>query len=408
MESETLELQIADVVYRGKGLARTEGMVCFVPGVLPGETVKARVTTRHRRYLTAELLDVVVPSPARVAPICPLAFAPGQASPCPGCAYQHVTYAEEIRFKQSQLSELLAHHAGVAAECFADPVASPKETAYRNKIVMHEGDHADRRVMGYIGDDNRTIVDVLSCPLAVAEINDAVQRIREDLPPHADGTSSRVEHAFRHTPHDGAIHFCGRPEKDAPRLTEATAVGEIQVPLGSFFQVNRPLTEKLIEGVQELLQSQRLERVIDLYCGVGLFALIGGKAGATEVLGIDTDRQAIRAAKHNASHLELDRQTHFLAASAAYGLRRAMDGMVAGDVTLIADPPRSGLDKGVLSAIREFLPGRLIYVSCAADTLARDLRELVKSGYRIDRAQLFDMFPRTALFGTVVALSHAT
>jgi len=408
LKAETLELQIKDVVYRGKGLARVEGMVCFVPGVLPGETVTARVSKRHRRYLNADLVDVTTPSPARISPVCPLAFAPGIASPCPGCAYQHIDYTEEVRLKQAQLSGTLEHNAGVASECFANPVPSPIDTAYRNKIVLHEDNRAGQRVMGYFGEDNRTILDVPACPLAVPAINDAIEIARGDLSGKAVSRGGRVEHTFRYTTHDGALHYCDRPKRRAAWLTETTPVGDIMIPRGSFSQVNVFLAGKLVEGVVEHLESRPSGMVIDLYCGVGLFALGAARAGATEVLGIDSDRQAVQAAKHNARQLGMDRNVHFLASTAEAGLRRAMGEVSAEKVTLIADPPRSGLDKSVIRTIRDLPPEHLIYVSCAADTLARDLRALVDTGYRVERAQLFDMFPRTALFETVVSLHLET
>jgi len=403
---QTVELLIEGVVYRGKGLARVDGMVCFVPGTLPGETVRARIVERRRRYMAADLTQVVSPSPARISPACPLAFAPGIARPCPGCAYQHVAYSEELRLKQSQLTEMLEHHAGVPATCFDNPVPSPAETAYRNKIVLHEGNLGDCRVMGYVGADNRTIIDVESCPIAVNDINASLDAVRSGMGANAGTAGPRIRHTFRYTPHDGVVHFRGRADRRARWLTESTEAGEIRVPWGSFFQVNNAVTGKLMRCVLDLAAGGTTDRVVDLYCGVGLFAVGAALAGAGEVLGIDMDHDAVRAAKHNASNLAPGRRVFFLAAPAAAGLRRAMETADPGSVTLIADPPRGGLEKEVIDVIRRCPPARLIYVSCAADTLARDLGRLREAKYAVRRARLFDMFPRTALFETVVELLH--
>ncbi|MEI6809816.1 MAG: TRAM domain-containing protein, partial [bacterium] len=95
--SQTAELKISDVVYRGKGLARLDGRVIFVSGVLAGETVTARIVRHHKNYSEARLLEVLDASPARVAPACPLALRSDDLSlpHCPGCVYQHMAYGEE-------------------------------------------------------------------------------------------------------------------------------------------------------------------------------------------------------------------------------------------------------------------------------------------------------------------------
>ena len=126
-----LELTIQDIGYRGRGVARDDARVIFVPGVIEGETVRARITHTHKRFADAELLEVVTPSPQRITPECPLALrassdpdAPG--FPCVGCAYQHVAYEEEVRLKQKQLEELLRRMGKLEAIPFADPVGAQK------------------------------------------------------------------------------------------------------------------------------------------------------------------------------------------------------------------------------------------------------------------------------------------
>ncbi len=99
--NNTVELKISDVVYPGRGLARINGCVVFIPGVLPGETVSARITRRRKNFAEAEIIRIDTPSPQRIVPACPL------SGTCPGCCYQHVDYAEELRLKQAQFKNLL-------------------------------------------------------------------------------------------------------------------------------------------------------------------------------------------------------------------------------------------------------------------------------------------------------------
>lgn len=117
--NKIITLQIDDLVYPGRGLARLDGCVVFIPGVLPGETVSARITRKKKNYAEAELVAVEVPSPDRISPICPL------AGICPGCSYQHLDYEAEIRIKQAQFSDLLLRMGKVADLPLREPVPSP-------------------------------------------------------------------------------------------------------------------------------------------------------------------------------------------------------------------------------------------------------------------------------------------
>ena len=404
-ETKPIEVHIEDVVYGGKGLARPEGMVCFVPGTLKGETVRVQITKQRRRYAEARLIDVVHAAPERQEPICPLALKAGMDAFCPGCAYQHVTYEEELRLKQAQLENLLTHQAGLDAPHFDEPVASPLPLHYRNKIVLHEQRQGDRWMLGYVTDNNRSLVDVATCPLAADTINEAIGALRRERE-KPGMRRERTTHTFRTTPHNGVVRFSGRASRDVPWLTETTAVGTLHVPPGAFFQVNPGLADKLVERIETFLAQDKHPngRVIDLYCGVGLFAFGALRAGAAEVLGIDSHGGAIAAAQRNAKGLADGKPVHFFVSEAGPGLRHALAKVDPESVTLIVDPPRRGLDAAVLDVIAQTPPANLIYVSCAADTLARDLAAITKVGYHVETVQLFDMFPRTALFETLAVL----
>ena len=151
---DTATLTIADVVYRGKGLARMDGQVVFVGGVLPGETVEVRFVRRHKNYSEAVLLDITDPSPKRIAPVCPL------TTVCPGCCYQHADYGTEIVLKQAQLVNLLQRQVKVDPAICLPPVASPRSLEYRNRISLHASEDGSSKALGYIGEDNRTVIDV--------------------------------------------------------------------------------------------------------------------------------------------------------------------------------------------------------------------------------------------------------
>ena len=150
-----ITLTISDLVYPGKGLARVDGFVVFVGGVLPGETVRASICKRHKNYAEAELIEVLEESPDRKDAACPLFRI------CPGCCYQHVDYAYEIAAKQKQFIELLTRLGRVDPNSILGPIASPIYLGYRNKIILHADLSQKAAVLGYIGYDNIPPTDCL-------------------------------------------------------------------------------------------------------------------------------------------------------------------------------------------------------------------------------------------------------
>jgi 23S rRNA (uracil1939-C5)-methyltransferase len=195
------------------------------------------------------------------------------------------------------------------------------------------------------------------------------------------------------------------------RDARATVIEEIilnktlLVPLGSFFQVNREVIELALQHTRQVFAASGCKILVDAYCGVGLFALL--LADLTKhVYGIEEDAKAIKAANDNAERLGLARYDFYPGKTERllfYTLRQCK----LDETCLILDPPRSGCGKAVLKTLREQKPRKLIYVSCAPPMLARDIKELLKSGYRLERVTPFDMFPQTQHCEAVAELTLA-
>jgi tRNA/tmRNA/rRNA uracil-C5-methylase (TrmA/RlmC/RlmD family) len=406
---DTVQLTVSDVVYRGLGLARLEGRVVFVRHALAGETVRAEIVKKRKRYWEARLLEVLQSSGERIQPACEL------WRRCPGCCYQHAAYGLEVQLKQTQFIDHLGRTAGVDGSVFLEPVPSPVELGYRNKIGLHAAVVGRKVRLGYIAEDNRTVFDVPVCLLAQDAINGELEKLRRDgafMGRLRDGMLVTM----RYTERDGVVCRIGRgeggaavgaaaaPSESGERvLSEQTRMGLVRAPLTSFFQANLKVTDLMLTRVTELIREAAPRLVIDLYCGVGIFALAAAAGGVERVLGVDRDATAVGAAKHNARERKLDGAT-FMTASAVRGLRSAADRFDPTVSAVVLDPPRRGLDREVIQEISRFRPAQLVYVSCAADTLARDVKVLRSFGYQVQSAQLFDMFPRTAYFESITHL----
>ena len=177
----------------------------------------------------------------------------------------------------------------------------------------------------------------------------------------------------------------------------------VSAPRGGFFQVNPPVADLLLDEVSAAIRAVQPGFVIDLYCGVGVFSLAAAASGVAAGLGIDNDPAAIAAAGFNARQRGLS-GFRFQAAAAEAAIRDALRAAPASRSLLIVDPPRAGLGKAVRVAIVAGRPAHVVYVSCAPDTLARDLAEFRAAGYAVRSARLVDMFPRTAYFESVCVL----
>lgn len=389
---EEFEIDIHDVAFGGKGVGRIDGCAVFVPFALSGERVKVRLTKVHKRYAEAELQEILEASEHRVEPECKLAYR------CPGCSYQHVDYAEEVRLKQAQFEGLLSRIGGLKDVKFEAPVASPIHLEYRNKLVLH----AQReRKLGYFGEDNRTVIDVPECMLAVKAINDRLRSLRSNLK-YMKTLPPRARVTFRWTENDGVADWIDR-NSGVDRLVEHSPLGDMRVPRRSFYQVNSAAGALLLEDVCQLIKAESPEYFIDLFCGVGLFAIAAAQQGVGQVLGVERQSMAIRAARQNARDNGV--RAEFMASDAEDVAEEALSNVDCSHTTVIVDPPRQGLEKALVEVLNKNRVKSIIYVSCSPDTLARDLK-LLGDSYEVVRCRLVDMFPRTQHFESVTLL-HA-
>ena len=416
----TLELRIDRIAYRGPGIARApDGAVCFVPETCPGERVEAQIVEERKTFRRARVLRVLEPVPERLAvPDCRVPTPDGAFVRVPGCVYDHVRHETEVAWKDAQLRAFLERQAGLAgaAERTEPPSVSPRALHYRNKCVLHAArDAAGRPVLGYVGEDNRTVVDVPRCPLSDEAIDTELASIRSD-PAFWRYARPGTQVTLRRTPDDGVAVWADRPGdrpdgRDAlPELTERTPVlGRMRVPARGFWQMNPEVGGALVAAATDLLRAEAPARLLDLYCGVGVFGLSAAEgAGVPLVVGADTGRAAVRAAEANAREHGLGRRARFVCADVADAARALLAEHAGPDAAALVDPPRAGLDPRVVRALLERPPRLLMYVSCAPDTLARDLRLLcAPGGFAFRSARLFDMFPRTAHFETLCVLERS-
>ena len=401
----TVTLKIEKNVYGGDGLGRLgDGRVCFVPGAFAGETVKAELAEQRKRYVKARLVKVEEASPDRVEP--------GQT--VPGMVYAGVSYPMELRLKQDQLENFLWKICPRVLPL--DVIPSPRPLNYRNKVVYHIERQDGRWAIGYRTEPEHRVVDVLQDPLAHPAINAELSTIRVSVlalltqGPRAVRQSAKSADnvTIRWTAIDGVKWWLGEPPEGLG-LHETTDGRRFRVSADGFYQVNPDVGNMLVKAVREAYADGVADaaHVLDLYCGVGVFGLCclaGTSCDASGVsprlVGIESGRSAVASAKRNAETMGV--KANFFCERVGGSLSRIK---VGPHHTVIVDPPRGGMEPNVPGWLANRPAKRLFYVSCDPATLVRDLSTLVKT-YEIKRVKLFDMFPRTARFETLVLLER--
>ena len=348
-------LQINSLAYGGAGVGRLDdGRVCFVHGTLPGEQVTVRVVKSKKNHAEAVIIELLEASPRRVTPPCALFGA------CGGCAYQHADYALQLETKTSQVVELLRRIGGLPGAPVTPMIASPAEWSYRNRIAVH----TDQGHTGFFHRHTHKLVDVPSCPIASAGVNDKLNEFR----------------------------------KKPPRQPGRYTIGENSAGRG-FTQVNADAAE-LLAGVVVGYCGQG-DLLVDAYSGAGFLSKRLVERFA-KVVGIEwseaATRRAMESAAANESHLTGSVEAH---------LPEVLSQAPAKGTALIVDPPAEGLSPDVLHTILAHPPETLVYVSCDPSTFARDAKKLSEI-YDLAAVQPVDMFPQTAEIELAASFTRRT
>lgn len=388
------------------------GWVVMVPFTLPGERVRVRVFRNHKNYSEADLVEVLTPSPHRVAPRCPL------FGTCGGCQYQHLVYAEQLQWKRRQVEELLQHLAGVTHPV-APVIGSPREFGYRSKITPHfqcgsriaEDGSVKPPPIGFLKQGTRfDIIDVPACPIATPEINEKLTAVRADTRArlaageYQRGATLLLRHAEEGvvTDFDAAIHEV-IPQPANPQSAFCTPQSlRLRFLARDFFQNNPFILPAFTGYVRDQAAASGARLLVDAYCGSGLFALCAAPA-FERVAGVEISASSVAFAQQNAAANGIANAT-FLAGDAA-AIFAGLD-FPATDTAVIIDPPRKGCDESFLNQLFAFGPRAVVYVSCDPATQMRDLRHFLAAGYRLTAVQPFDLFPQTRHLECVITLSR--
>ena len=438
---EVLPLTIERLSNDGSGVAHSpDGEAVFIPGTAPGDVAAIRIVKDCGRYAFGILDAIQTPSPDRIPVDCAV------AGPCGGCSLRHLDYAAELRAKGESVTDAFRRIGGLDVPVLP-PLPSPEIDRYRNKVQFPVGrDKNGKPCIGFYAGRTHRIVPCPDCKLQPDVLNEIGNTLCDffaahNIQPYDEQTGKGlVRHVFlRRGVHSGQIMVClvctraKLPHAEelcrtltaqfadiatilinvnarntnvilgsethtlyGPGFIEDTLCG-VPVQLGplSFYQVNTLAAEQLYGIAAEYAQLTPDDLLLDLYSGMGTIGLSMADH-CRELIGVEIVPEAIESAKANAARMgdAIAAKSRFFCADAGKAASQLAAEGLHPDVVML-DPPRKGSDDATLSAVVAMSPRRVVYVSCNPSTAARDAKWLEEHGYRAEKVQPVDLFPRT-------------
>ena len=381
-------VDVGPVAHGGHCVARLDGQVVFVRHTLPGERVRIRITERNKRFLRADAVEVLTPSPDRVPAPCPY------AGDCGGCDFQHVSPAGQRRLLTSVVREQLERLAGLTWDGEVEAV-EPDDLGWRTRVAFSVDESGRPGLRRHRSHD---VVPIEACLIAHPDLPDVLGRTWDADAVEAIVSSSGerllvtdatipddVERAV-----DGVVALDGTVRGGRGTLTEQVHDRSLRVSGSGFWQVHPAAATTLVDAVLDAAQARPGETVVDLYAGVGLFTSFLADAVGEQgvVVSVESDRGAARDARRN---LHDRPQVRLLASRVERALR---SGEIPSADVVVLDPPRTGAKRAV-EGIAGLAPRRIVYVACDPAALARDLATFAGLGYELDSLRGFALFPMT-------------
>ncbi|MDO5027262.1 MAG: 23S rRNA (uracil(1939)-C(5))-methyltransferase RlmD [Tissierellia bacterium] len=450
-QNKYMEVKITGAEYPNISTAQSQEDVIKFKGGLIGQTVAVKGRKAKDGVIHAKLQAILEDSPLESLPGCP------RVDECGGCRYQKLDYNQELNYKLETLRLLYQDLPFDKYDLFINPAPNPH--AYRNKMEYTFGDEIkDGPLTLGLHKKNRfyEIIDNFSCNI----VNPDFDIIRQEAMFFFDARGLKAYHKIRQTGalkflivrysfyknefminlvtkedqeigqdlldefvgHMLAIGISGKitsifhtisnstadavkPEKISKLygedyITEKLLDLEFRISPFSFFQPNPQGAQNLFSKALEYAGSIDDKIVYDLYCGTGTISQIFAKK-AKKVIGIEIVEEAVKKARENAFLNQLA-NCEFIVGDVLEEISK----LDKSPDLLVLDPPREGIHPKAIDKIIGLNSDRVVYISCNPKTQVRDLKNFIEAGYKIEKLEFFDQFPRTASVESVALLTR--
>lgn len=444
-KNEEITLRVTDLNNRGFGVGHLEnGIAVFVGGAVTGDLIRAKIIKTAKNYLVARVEEVIEPSPDRTEDDCP-------AAGCGGCVFRNVKYEHELERKRDYVKAAFCK-AGLPDVEVENVRTTGKISRYRNKAEYPVCRDKNGRIQaGFYAAATHRVVPIADCDLQPEVFGRIVRFLCEFCEKHGVSTYEEttgkglLRHFYLRSTQSGEIMVClvvngkklpgeevlfGELQKEFPQvvslyrnenskntnvilgknytllggvpyLTDTLCKLQFHISPGAFYQVNHDACELLYGVAKEKAGLTGEELLLDLYCGIGTIGLSMADS-AKEVRGIEVVREAVDCANENKRANGIA-NANFTVGDAGdpAGLLGKID---PNNTVVVIDPPRKGTTPELIRAIAGAKVGKVVYVSCNPDTLARDCAIFQTMGYSIGEITPVDLFPRTGHVESVVRL----
>ncbi len=428
------EVIIDNYTAEGKGVCRILSYPVFVPYTAKGDKVVVKVIKDKKTYFEGEIVTVLEPSGVRVTPNCEY------FGECGGCDIMHLNYEEQLCLKKNTVQNGIKRIARESNLVINDVIGMEEPFNYRNKAVFNYDRQDGKIVSGYYKKRTNDTLEINKCNIVHKVINE----VKIEVDKFCNEVNFMPKKlAIKYSFNENELMVClvvdkrrfvykdllikqlekfdslksviiNFEDKDSvlfgdksdviygdEYITESIDGLKFKNYLKSFFQVNPVQTKKLYSKAISLLDIQKEDLIIDLYCGVGTISMLCADK-AKEVIGIEIVEDAITSAKVNANVNGFE-NCKFIKGDAS-NLLDYIDKDNQNNVKVVVDPPRKGLDKKTIHSILCIQPGVIVYISCDEGTLARDLKLFSELGYVSDEINPVDMFCNCAHIENVLKL----
>jgi len=445
---ENCELIINGYSHQGEGIGRINNFTIFVPGAIPGERVRVKISEVKKNFARGELKEVISYSPHRIKPLCPVYHL------CGGCHLQHIVYEKQLEVKRGIVENALERIGNQNIKAL--PTIGMKDPwRYRNKGYFQVSQEKGMLRLGFYKAGSYDFVPASGCVLFSLQINRLVSYFEDKLSLQKVTVYNRKtgggnlkniliresrstgEIMIVFVTKEGSLEFGQnilndlvstfpqvvsiyqninrgtkavlmgkdfRLLKGRPDLEDAIGPFKFKISPQSFFQVNVVQAKILNEKILEYANLSRGETVIDSYCGTAAISMYLGEH-AKNVYGIEIEKSAVRDAKINCDLNNISNIKFFTGKAEEWLYRWRKKGEEV--YIIIVDPPRGGCSSKVLKGIIKIKPKKIIYVSCNPATLARDLKYLTKDDdYKLKKVLPIDMFPQTSHVECIASLER--
>ena len=374
---EVVELTIDKVANGGFCIARYNGQVVFVRHGIPGETVRAEITDISKKFLRADVVEVLQSSTHRVSAPC------SYAGTCGGCDWQHVSLSHQRELKSEVVREQLSHLGGIThvngkpLSEFQVMALTPSETGLRWR-TRNRYSRIGGVSVGLKMARSHTVIEIDDCLIAV---DGSVALAQEKVHLGSGDISTALSSSGQHVVVD---------QRGGPWLDETVGDRSWRIHAGSFWQVHKDAPKIFVDTVRRFASLKAGEKALDLYAGAGLFAasLAADVRETGEVVAVESVIDSIRDARRSCSDLP---QLDLITADVSKWMTQIDEDFAV----VILDPPRAGAGLDVITEIDRVTKRAIVYVACEPSALGRDAKYLADAGWSMTQLVGLDAFPMT-------------